>query len=71
MYKPALSGRLIGSGSLAGNVVNAHSYIDVALLEMFWPLSVKESGSVKNSWPMYSRKPFKLFGQSKIVWPTQ
>ena len=51
MYKPACSARLIGSGSLAGYVVNAHAYIDVALLAMFWPLSVKESGSVQNSWP--------------------
>ena len=51
MYKPARSVRLIASGSLAGNVVNSHAYIDVALLAMFWPLSVKESGSVHNSWP--------------------
>ena len=51
MYKPARSVRLIGSGSLAVNVVNSHAYIDVALLAMFWPLGVKESGSVHNSWP--------------------
>ena len=51
MYKPARSARLIGSGSLAVNVVNSHAYIDVVLLAMFWPLGVKESGSVHNSWP--------------------
>ena len=51
MYKPVRSARLIGSGSLAVNVVNSHAYIDVALLAMFWPLGVKESGSVHNSLP--------------------